>query len=204
MAIVPLYARIDNLDPVTGTRFTLESSEDFDFDQSLHVLSETRQQELAAQFKRKVDASYVEAKRSVVATQAKIPHWVAVALIILGWNEFMTVITTPLYLSVTLMIGAPLLALWYLNMLGVAQTVGWTAYDQTVVVGKGMLRRVVPPSGPVQIQDAGHSQNDNRKDMHTTRHARRSPRPQDRRRDPHGGEIDGGLELSTMEVKKSL
>ncbi|KAK3807778.1 MAG: root hair defective 3 GTP-binding protein [Benniella sp.] len=204
LAIVPLYARIDNLDPVTGTRFTLESSEDFDFDQSLHVLSETRQQELATQFKRKVDASYVEAKRSVVATQAKIPHWIAVALILLGWNEFMTVITTPLYLSATLMIGAPLLALWYLNMLGMAQTVGWTAYDQAVVAGKGMLRGVVSPSEPVQIQDAGHSQDDNCKDMHTTLHARRSPRPQDRRRDPQGGEIDGGLELSTMGVKKSL
>ncbi|KAG0301628.1 Dynamin-like GTPase that mediates homotypic ER fusion [Dissophora globulifera] len=150
--LVSLYAWIDNLDPATGHRFTLESSDDFDFDQSLHVLSETRQQELVTQFKRKVDASYVEAKRSVVATQAKVPHWVGVALLVLGWNEFMAVLTNPLYLSMTVVVGLPVAALWYLNMLGMVQTIGWKVYDQVMIVGREKLKEVVHPSEPVAVR----------------------------------------------------
>ncbi|KAF9963008.1 Dynamin-like GTPase that mediates homotypic ER fusion [Modicella reniformis] len=140
MALIPLYARIVNLDPATGTPFRLESSEDFDFDQSLHVISKSRQQELATQFKRKADASYVEAKRSTVVTQVKVPYWVSVALVILGWNEFIAVIANPLYLSVTVMVGIPLAALWYLNMLSVVQAVGWKAYGQTMTFVMDILR----------------------------------------------------------------
>ncbi|KAG0296678.1 Dynamin-like GTPase that mediates homotypic ER fusion [Linnemannia gamsii] len=150
--LIPLYARIITLDPVTDIHLALESSDDFDFDQSLQVLSETRQQELTTQFKRKADASYVEAKRSVVATQAKIPYWVGIALIVLGWNEFVTLITSPLYLSLTMTLGLPLGALWYLGMLDLVMTMGWRAYDQALVLGREKLRDVVhPPEQPRMV-----------------------------------------------------
>jgi hypothetical protein len=186
--MIPLYARIDNLDPATGTRFTIESSEDFEFDQSLKVLSETRQQELATQFKRKADASYVEAKRSVVATQAKIPKWVGVALVLLGWNEFRTVITNPLYLSVTMMLGVPLAALWYMNMLGYGY-LNMLGVIQTV--GRNML---------IGYND----DSDNRRDMHML-HQRPSS-PQSHRGDTRGrgGDEDPGIELSAFEERKAL
>lgn len=186
MAIIPLYARIDNLDPATGTRFTLESSEDFDFDQSLNVLSDTRQRELAMQFKRRSDTSYVEAKRSVVATQAKVPYWVGVALVFLGWNEFMTVITNPLYLSVTVMLGGPLTLLWYLNMLGMVQTVGLTMYDRAMVIGGHMSTGT--ERSPARIQNTGHEDdNDNNRDVHMLQ-PRPSSRSQSHRKDTRGPE----------------
>ncbi|KAG0002195.1 Dynamin-like GTPase that mediates homotypic ER fusion [Entomortierella chlamydospora] len=191
IALIPLYAQIDNLDPATGTKFVLESSDDFDFDQSLRVLSETRQQELATQFKRKADASYVEAKRSVVATQAKIPPWVSVALIILGWNEFISILTNPLYLSMTVMVGVPILALWYLNLLGTVQTVGWKAYDQAMIIGKEKLRVIVqPPPQLVAFQNRTSYNDDDDSSLHRRSSARTSSQE--------------GIELNAFEDKISL
>ncbi|KAG0279927.1 Dynamin-like GTPase that mediates homotypic ER fusion [Linnemannia exigua] len=141
--LVPLFAKINTLDPSKGEKFELEATEDFDFDQSLKVLSETRQQEITTKFKRESDAFYLEAKRSVVATQAKVPYWVGVALVILGWNEFLTVITNPLYLMVVAMVGVPMMAMWYLDMLGLVETIGWKVYDQGYKLVMDKLRETM-------------------------------------------------------------
>ncbi|KAG0031264.1 Dynamin-like GTPase that mediates homotypic ER fusion [Podila clonocystis] len=141
ISLVPLYSKINPLDPSTDEPLSIESTDDFDFHQSLHIISESRQQELVTQLKRKADASYVEAKRSVVATQAKVPYWVGVALVLLGWNEFVTVITNPIYLTLTIAVGIPLAALWYLDMLGLVQTIGQKAYDQGLHLGMAQLRQ---------------------------------------------------------------
>lgn len=138
--LVPLFAKINTLDPAKGEKFELEPTEDFDFDQSLMVLSESRQQEITTKFKRESDAFYLEAKRSVVATQAKVPYWVGVALVILGWNEFLAVITNPLYLMVVAMVGVPMVAMWYLDMLGLVETIAWKVYDQGYKLAMDKLR----------------------------------------------------------------
>ncbi|KAF9181382.1 Dynamin-like GTPase that mediates homotypic ER fusion [Haplosporangium sp. Z 11] len=212
VSLIPLYGKIDTFDPTTGTHYRLEPSDDFDFDQSLKVLSETRQQELATELKRKADASYVEAKRSVVATQAKIPPWVGMALIILGWNEFIAVITNPLYLSLTLMLGIPLGVLWYLNMLGLVQRIGWQAYGQARHIGAGRLRDMLHPSEPVRIQHARQPQllnddknDNNRYELHQRRSAQSLTHSKSDResRRPHFEE-DGGIELNAFEDKKNL
>ncbi|KAF9912388.1 Dynamin-like GTPase that mediates homotypic ER fusion [Linnemannia zychae] len=141
--LVPLFAKINTLDPAKGEKFELEPTEDFDFDQSLKVLSETRQQEITTKFKRESDAFYLEAKRSVVATQAKVPYWVGVALVILGWNEFLTVITNPLYLMVVAMVGVPMVAMWYLDMLGLVETIAWKVYDQGYKLAMDKLKETM-------------------------------------------------------------
>ncbi|KAG0216464.1 Dynamin-like GTPase that mediates homotypic ER fusion [Mortierella sp. NVP41] len=138
--LIPLFAKINTLDPAKGEKFELEATEDFDFDQSLKVLSEARQQEITTKFKRESDAFYLEAKRSVVATQAKVPYWVGVALVVLGWNEFLAVITNPLYLMVVAMVGVPMIAMWYLDMLGLVETIAWKVYDQGYKLAMDKLR----------------------------------------------------------------
>ncbi|KAF9353697.1 Dynamin-like GTPase that mediates homotypic ER fusion [Mortierella sp. NVP85] len=178
--LVPLFATIDNTDPVKGGKFELEGSEDFDFDQSLKVLSETRQQEITTKFKRESDAFYLEAKRSVVATQAKIPYWVGVALIVLGWNEFITVITNPLYLMGLTMVGVPMVAMWYLDMLGLVETVAWKVYDQGSKIAMDKLREVLDKG-----RDNGRA------------HQRQ---PQEYPRSSQGKE-EGGIELNSMDKK---
>ena len=205
--LIPLYAKIITLDPVTDTHLTLESSDDFDFDQSLQILSETRQQELTTQFKRKADASYVEAKRSVVTTQAKIPYWVGVALIVLGWNEFVTLITSPLYLSLTMMLGLPLGALWYLGMLDLVRSMGWRAYEQALVLGREKLRDVVHPPEPVPVlipavQQGGRSgEFEERQQDRMSLHHRQSARSLSQ----GTGDNEGtGIELDALESRKTL
>ncbi|KAF8971327.1 Dynamin-like GTPase that mediates homotypic ER fusion, partial [Entomortierella lignicola] len=192
IALIPLYAKINNIDPATGTKFTLESSDDFDFDQSLIVLSESRQQELTTQLKRKVDATYIEAKRSIVATQAKIPTWVGVAILILGWNEFMSILTNPLYLSMTVMVGIPLIALWYLNMLGMVQTVGLKIYDQAMFIGKEKLREISQQPQPIALQNRTRHEDDD--DDDSTLYRRSSARL--------SSQDEEGIELNAFKNKK--
>ncbi|CAO3654175.1 unnamed protein product [Mucor hiemalis] len=78
--------------------FEIESNDDFDFKQSLIVLTEAKQIDISNRFKRESDAFYLEAKRSVVSTTAKIPTWAIAAMVFLGWNEFMTIIRNPIYM----------------------------------------------------------------------------------------------------------
>ncbi|KAF9965938.1 Dynamin-like GTPase that mediates homotypic ER fusion [Mortierella alpina] len=183
--LVPLFAKINTLDPVKGENFELEPAEDFDFDQSLKVLSETRQQEITTKFKRESDAFYLEAKRSVVATQAKVPYWVGVALIILGWNEFLAVITNPLYLMVVAMVGVPMVAMWYLDMLGLVETIAWKAYDQGYKFAMEKLRETMEKSreGLDKTQHQGQRQ------------------PQEYPVRTHAGKDEGGIELSSLDKK---
>ncbi|KAI8391135.1 RHD3/Sey1 [Radiomyces spectabilis] len=95
LTLIPLFAKIDlSEDP----EFEIESTDDFDFKQSLTVLGEAKQIDITNRFKRESDAFYLEAKRSVVATTAKIPMWLIVVMMALGWNEFLAVISSPIYL----------------------------------------------------------------------------------------------------------
>ncbi|KAF9186847.1 Dynamin-like GTPase that mediates homotypic ER fusion [Haplosporangium sp. Z 767] len=188
--LVPLFAKINTVDPVKGEKFELETSEDFDFDQSLKVLSETRQQEITTKFKRESDAFYLEAKRSVVATQAKIPYWVGVALIVLGWNEFLAVITNPLYLMVVAMVGVPMAAMWYLDMLGLVETVAWKVYDQGYKIAMDKLREGMEKS---------------REGLDKVQHQQRQPQqyPSQANNSRFEKEEGGGIELSSMDNKKT-
>ncbi|KAG0165182.1 Dynamin-like GTPase that mediates homotypic ER fusion [Apophysomyces sp. BC1034] len=95
LTLVPLFAKIDLTE---NEDFEIESTEEFDFKHSLTILSETKQIDITSRFKRESDAFYLEAKRSVVATTAKVPMWLICLLIALGWNEFMAIIKSPIYL----------------------------------------------------------------------------------------------------------
>jgi hypothetical protein len=194
--LVPLFAQINTLDPVRGEKFELEAAEDFDFDQSLKVLSETRQQELTTKFKRESDAFYLEAKRSVVATQAKVPYWVGVALIILGWNEFMAVITNPFYLMVVVMVGVPMVAMWYLDMLGLVETIGWKVYDQVYKFGMEKLREGMEKSRELQNQTQSQQQSHRQPQQYSSSASLQS------RSSSHSGKEEGSeIEMSSLDKK---
>ncbi|KAF9309946.1 Dynamin-like GTPase that mediates homotypic ER fusion [Podila horticola] len=210
LSLVPLYSKINPLDPSTDEPLSIESTDDFDFDQSLHVISEVRQHELVTQLKRRADASYVEAKRSVVATQAKVPYWVGVALVVLGWNEFVTVITNPIYLTLTIAVGIPLAALWYLDMLGLVKTIGHKAYDQGFQLGMAQLRqyfdaeqRVPIPVPVLASSDSGSRNSTQRLEDRQGSEARLHRRSQ---HGPTGAKEEGAVfEMRSFnEDKKSL
>ncbi|KAG0236425.1 Dynamin-like GTPase that mediates homotypic ER fusion [Actinomortierella wolfii] len=202
--LVPLYARIDPVDPETGYKVELEPSDDFDFDQSLRVLSEARQQELCTKFKRESDAFYLEAKRSVVATQAKVPYWVGVALIVLGWNEFLTVLRNPLYLMVAVMVGVPMFAMWYLDMLGLVETIAWKVYDQGRAIAMDKVRDMVEKGREEYVQRSNSTVSMGQSS------ARREPQQFVHQRfggssvhDDDDATINAGFEMNSFSDKKS-
>jgi hypothetical protein len=61
---------------------------------------------LESRFKRDADAAFVEAKRSMVSSVAQVPLWMYGALVVLGWNEAMSVLFNPLYFAMILILGA--------------------------------------------------------------------------------------------------
>ncbi|CEQ40273.1 SPOSA6832_01887 [Sporobolomyces salmonicolor] len=126
--LVPLYASIKPVD--TSNEFTLPPSspidaptsaadlDDFDFPASLLILTPSQQAALSTRFKRESDAYYLEAKRSMVASRAQIPYWIYGVLAVLGWNEFVAVIRSPVYFTMLLLLGAAAYVTWSLNMTG--------------------------------------------------------------------------------------
>ncbi|GAA5836132.1 hypothetical protein JCM3766R1_001973 [Sporobolomyces carnicolor] len=128
--LIPLYAAIKPVDP--AHEFVLPESssqadasptsstdlEPFDFDESLRVLTTAQQSTLASRFRRESDAYYLEAKRSMVASKAQIPVWIYGVLVVLGWNEFVAVIRSPVYFTFLLLAGAAAYVTWSLNMTG--------------------------------------------------------------------------------------
>ncbi|KAG2179969.1 hypothetical protein INT43_003756 [Umbelopsis isabellina] len=147
LALIPLFAKIDT---TRDSDLEVESDEDFDFARSLTVLGESKQQDITTRFKRESDAFYLEAKRSIVATTAKIPTWLIVLLIVLGWNEFMAILTSPIYLITFVFLVTAGYVVYALNLWGPLERV------LTAVAGEAtkMLREKVA-EGVDKARDQG-------------------------------------------------
>ncbi|KAJ3105074.1 Dynamin-like GTPase that mediates homotypic ER fusion [Phlyctochytrium planicorne] len=85
---------------------------------SLTVLTAPQLQSIRERFKKDADGLFIEAKRSMVITTAKIPFWFVALTILLGWNEFMAVLRSPIYFITMLIFGAGAYTVWYLGMIG--------------------------------------------------------------------------------------
>ncbi|KAJ7121271.1 RHD3/Sey1 [Mycena crocata] len=135
--LIPLYSKIQPTDPSLEYRLPDDSiaissdslsGEDFDFETTLTVFTETKGLELTQKFRKEADAYYVEAKRSTVASIAQIPYWMYGVLVVLGWNEAMAVLFNPLYFTFLLIGLATAYAVVQLGLVGplfqVTRTIG--------------------------------------------------------------------------------
>ncbi|GAA5981785.1 hypothetical protein JCM10908_004608 [Rhodotorula pacifica] len=174
LELIPLYAEIKPADRANA--FELPSSagstglidpaaasadEDFDFAESLQLLSPSAQAALSTRFRREADAYYIEAKRSMVASRAQIPYWIYGVLVILGWNEFVAVLRSPVYFTMLLFVATAAYITWTLNMTGPA-----------LAVARGVSNEVIRTVNE-QIHNYFQSQS---VDAHAARqHAQREP-----------------------------
>ncbi|KAJ1674172.1 Dynamin-like GTPase that mediates homotypic ER fusion, partial [Spiromyces aspiralis] len=71
---------------------------EIDVEGTQQLISAAKAREVQRRFQREADALYLEAKRSTVSTQSRIPYWMFLLTVILGWNEAMTIIFNPIYL----------------------------------------------------------------------------------------------------------
>ncbi|CAM6031456.1 unnamed protein product, partial [Sphagnum compactum] len=79
------------------------------------LIPHDRKRLLEEAFRREAEVAFVEAGRSVLSQSTSVPIWMIVLLVILGWNEFMTILSNPIYF---LLLSLGLVMLYFLHSLG--------------------------------------------------------------------------------------
>jgi hypothetical protein len=124
-----------------------------------HIFDSTQQLNIKKDFLRHAETAYRDANRSVVTNVAKIPPFIYVLLLVLGWNEFMTILRNPLYLILAILIGTGLFFVHTLNLWGPLDM----AFQAVLKQAKDHLasvllddRQGVPPVG-IEMEDLSRS-----------------------------------------------
>ncbi|KAI8825342.1 RHD3/Sey1 [Chytriomyces cf. hyalinus JEL632] len=105
------------------------------------IITSQRLQVIRDRFKKDAGNMFVEAKRSMVITTAKIPPWFIGLTIMLGWNEFMLVLFNPIYFTSLAILLGGLYVMWQYGMIGPALKVASAATKEVVGQVKGELAK---------------------------------------------------------------
>lgn len=164
LRLIPLYARIaptdvtllekvekSEQDPVYVEAVAAGDEEPLDIAASLHVLSELQAAEIGARFRKDADAFYVEAKRSTVTSMSRVPWWMYGVLVVLGWNEMMAVLRSPVYFTLLCMLLAGAYAVWRLNLSGPLLHVASTLAREVQQTVENQLRAYLVPPAASQV-----------------------------------------------------
>ncbi|CAI2173239.1 5575_t:CDS:10 [Funneliformis geosporum] len=152
LKLIPLFAKVQIPD---GIDLDIPSDEEFVFEESLIILSETKQHDLNVRFKRESDAFYLEAKRSVVATTARVPYWVLLLIVLLGWNEFLAILTSPTYLILVSFFGFIGFIIYTLNLFGPVETFVQMIASEIIKVGKEKAYSALQQGHPASADKFG-------------------------------------------------
>ncbi|WFD36186.1 Dynamin-like GTPase that mediates homotypic ER fusion [Malassezia cuniculi] len=145
LALVPLYARIA---PESATyKEELETAvqeipvdDELDLGAAVQVLTTLQCTEIGARLRRDADALYLEAKRSTVSGIAQVPVWMYGVLVVLGWNEAMAVLYSPIYFTLLCIGLATSYVVWRLNMGGPIFTVVSAVVSEVQKLAEKQLR----------------------------------------------------------------
>lgn len=70
---------------------------------------------------KRFEATFLEAKRSLIHSHTHVPTWLIVLLLVLGWNEIVTVLTSPLYFMLVSVVAIGVFVLHHLKLLPLVQ-----------------------------------------------------------------------------------
>ncbi|OUM62919.1 hypothetical protein PIROE2DRAFT_20736 [Piromyces sp. E2] len=113
LALISLFTFIDISEQKIRSITGIEELQKED----LNIIDEERSKKILSKFLREVELQYIDAKRSVVRTTSKVPPWFILLTMILGYNEFISIIKNPLYLIGIVLIGVIVYALYVTNLL---------------------------------------------------------------------------------------
>ncbi|KAJ3381341.1 Dynamin-like GTPase that mediates homotypic ER fusion, partial [Entophlyctis sp. JEL0112] len=82
------------------------------------IIPAHRLQSIRDRFKKEANVMYVEAKRSMVVTTARIPPWFFALTLILGWNELMMVLFNPVYFALLAIFAGGFYISWQYGLIG--------------------------------------------------------------------------------------
>lgn len=80
------------------------------------LMTESKLKNIQTRFRKQCEAVFLETKRSLLMTKTKIPAWILVLLVYLGWREILTVIRNPFYLLFLIVLASTLFVVYSLNL----------------------------------------------------------------------------------------
>lgn len=108
-----------------------------------HLLSSRQEQSVITKFKKQIDLIYTDAKRSMVQSRTSIPAYFYLLLLVLGWNELMAVLRSPILFTLLLLTALGLYLAYTLNMLRPMIQLLMMLVDNTKTVVKLKLKEVL-------------------------------------------------------------
>ncbi|SMN22979.1 similar to Saccharomyces cerevisiae YOR165W SEY1 GTPase with a role in ER morphology [Maudiozyma saulgeensis] len=97
----------DNIEIIPDIRVEDVEIEDdlgiYHLERFAHIINEIQKEKILRQFRRQINLSVLDAKRSMITTTTHIPIWVYALLVVLGWNEFMMILRNPLLITLLLL-----------------------------------------------------------------------------------------------------
>ncbi len=151
----PLTYPRPRMTPPTNPPSRSAKRKPFDFASTLTIFTESRKADIGTRFRKESDALYVEAKRSTVSSIAQIPLWMYGVMVVLGWNEFMAVLSSPVYFAFLLVLIASAYVVWKLNLSGPMVSVGKAVAREVHRLADDQLRSHFsqPLPTPAVLQD---------------------------------------------------
>jgi hypothetical protein len=140
--------------------FEDDFDEDGDLHRFSHILNSTQQLKVKRQFLKQSEINYRDASRSIISNVYKIPPFIYVLLIVLGWNEFVAILKNPLYLILTILLGTGFFFVNALNLWGPLETTANVIIHQAknyladTLLNDGQIRTRPPGSSDVyELED---------------------------------------------------
>ncbi|CCD27472.1 dynamin-like GTPase SEY1 NDAI_0K02810 [Naumovozyma dairenensis CBS 421] len=108
-----------------------------------HIFNELQKEKILSQFRRQINLTVLDAKRSIITTTTHIPIWIYCLLVVLGWNEFMIVIKNPLFVTLIIISVVTFYFIHKFDLWGPVITIINTAIGETKGTLKSKLRKFV-------------------------------------------------------------
>lgn len=108
-----------------------------------HILTELQKEKVQQQFRRQINVSVLDSKRSILRTTTSIPIWIYIIIAVLGWNEFMMVIRNPLFVTLALVLAITFYFVNKFGLWGPVLNVAQSAVGETRSTIKEKLRSFV-------------------------------------------------------------
>ncbi|SCU87352.1 LAME_0D09758g1_1 [Lachancea meyersii CBS 8951] len=104
-----------------------------------HILTASQREKVLQNFKRQINTTVIEAKRSIIRTTTHIPVYVYALIAVLGWNEFLMIIRNPLFVTLLLIFGVAFYFVHKLNLWNPLLTLANSAVSETKALAKDKI-----------------------------------------------------------------
>lgn len=108
-----------------------------------NILNELERESVLKQFKRQINITVIDAKRSILRSNTHIPIWIYLVIIVLGWNEFMIILRNPMYVTLSIILLVTFYFVHKFDLWDPVLRVTYTAIGETRSTVKSKLRDYV-------------------------------------------------------------